>query len=108
MEGFSNMGWLEVADRLSVLCPSAYKPGSPWVLPTLRLKAFRRGQQDAEFLLAWNRKNPMAFPAVLGVLAPEGAPTGPEDAAVPVRFKDPTPQVIEACRRKLRRKAAGC
>ncbi|MEI7880544.1 MAG: hypothetical protein WCI95_06685 [bacterium] len=108
MEGFSNMGWLEVADPLSVLCPSAYKPGSPWVLPTLRLKAFRRGQQDAEFLLAWSRKNPGAFPAVLGVLAPDGAPAGPEDAAVPVRFKNPSPQVIEACRCKLRRKAAGC
>jgi hypothetical protein len=46
MEGFSEGDWLRKPDRLAVVCP--VHEDKSWSRPTLRLKCFRRGQQDME------------------------------------------------------------
>ncbi|MFH1377553.1 MAG: hypothetical protein ABIH86_02235 [Planctomycetota bacterium] len=107
MEGFSAMNWLDVADPLSVICPVRNDADKTWSRPTLRLKAFRRGQQDVEFLRMWEKRNPSAAMSVQNALQSDGVPSGPEDAALPVRFRNPSPDVVEGLRRELRRRAGG-
>jgi hypothetical protein len=46
MEGFSDGSWLDKPDKLATICP--VRENGRWSRPTLRMKAFRRGQQDAE------------------------------------------------------------
>jgi hypothetical protein len=41
------------ADELALFYPLPKAPGEPGVIPSIRLKAYRRGQQDVEYLNLW-------------------------------------------------------
>ncbi|MGH7145107.1 MAG: hypothetical protein ACREJ2_13420 [Planctomycetota bacterium] len=134
MEGFSNGDWLERPDKLSVIVPvreiapekptreiapensgRERAPGAQsitWSRPSLRLKAFRRGQQDAELCrLACLRQNcprPVFSRALLEQLGRVHTEAGRfRDEATSIESPDLTSARLEGLRQAVRRLAAG-
>lgn len=56
-------------------------PASPGPIPSMRLKAWRRGLQDAELALLAKQKNPQKVEALLMKLVPKALAEGQGDAA---------------------------
>lgn len=96
------------ADELSLFYP--LPPGSrPGVIPSVRLKAYRRGQQDVEYLTLWARRNKLPRWAVGRQVrealnlsgARRATETGGAEDAGRIDYSKLRPQELEALRVRI-------
>lgn len=115
MEGFSKGDWLEHPDKLSVIVPvreaGVGAEATRWSRPSLRLKAFRRGQQDADICRLATLNAGVAAPVLgreilrhLGAVRTEAGKF--LDEATSIESPDLTSRTLEALRTAVRRLAA--
>ncbi|MFC1581982.1 hypothetical protein ACFL4W_00450 [Planctomycetota bacterium] len=107
MEGFSDGAWLEQPDKLSIICP--IKEDDRWSRPTLRLKAYRRGQQDMEMcnmIVAAGVGRHYLGQELLKKLGPvKSLPQTFHDEATGIDSGDLNPIQLETLRRAVRKLA---
>jgi hypothetical protein len=104
MEGFSKGNWLEQPDKLAIVVP-VHENGR-WSRPSLRMKAYRRAQQDMEMcnlLVAQGFSRFYLGEQLLKRLGPiRSLPQTFQDEATGVEARTLTPARLESLRQAVR------